>query len=69
MTLTKKELQKLRELRAHLTMERFGAGLNQRLVLDGQPVDPTAYITSQTRIWRESWILPVLDEIIARHSA
>lgn len=38
----------------------------QKLVLDGTEVDPAKYINDTTRVWRESWIKPLLDALIAK---
>ena len=45
-------LRVLKEVRRHLTMETFNCGKDTELVKE------------ETRLWRDTWILPPLDEVI-----
>lgn len=68
--MTKRELAELQDLRDLLTMERFGA--SGRVVhSDGfgrtSECSATTFIREETRAWRESWVFPVLDRIIAKY--
>ena len=57
--MTKAELSALRKLRRTLTMANASFAF----------ADPKedARIKEATRLWRESWIYPVLDDMIAKH--
>ena len=72
----KADLQQLRELRRQLTLESFSGRDN---IVSSKAPDrvarPQTGFTSGdqtvqefTRIWRETWILPVLDELIEKYS-
>lgn len=64
----------LREVRKHLRMETcsFGNlwGRNEPPKFeDGRAVteaNVTEFINERTKLWRESWVLPGLDEVIAK---
>ena len=69
--MTRDELHKLEELRKVLTMESALFHCPSHLF----PVYPagnwpekyeafTADVRAETRVWRETWVLPVLDEMI-----
>jgi hypothetical protein len=63
MSLPKGDLFKLVELRRRLMMEScvFGPpGVEGRKL--------TEQIREETRLWRETWILPVLDKLIEKYS-
>lgn len=68
--MNKTELAKLKEVRQLLEMETcsFHAP-DERGFNPAQNDAFTAQVREQTRIWRESWILPVLDELIAKYEA
>lgn len=54
MALRKCDLVALKTLRERLTMATFGAG----------NAEETKHIREATRLWRETWVLPVLDAVI-----
>lgn len=54
MALRKCDLRALRKLRERLTMASFG----------GSNPEEAEYVREATRLWRETWVLPVLDAII-----
>lgn len=57
--MTKAELYALRKLRRTLTM----------VTASFAPFNPPEdeRIKEATRVWRESWVYPVLDDMIAKH--
>lgn len=65
--MTKRDLAKLKAIRKHLTMESYAHLDVDHRITDraGAKIDATAYIVESTRRWRETWILPVLDDLIA----
>lgn len=70
--MTKAELASLKEVRRKLAMaddDVFAVGFpNDRVrTPEGRRMQPTAYIREETQLWRESWILPVLDRLIAKY--
>lgn len=50
----KKMLRILKEVRNLMTMETFGGTDEEKVKL----------IKEETKLWRESWILPPLDDVI-----
>lgn len=80
MNLSKKDLNDLRGLRELLQMgERNGFSIVAFDTPNGWQDDPignlptsekdvTPFIRERTRLWRETWILPVLDRLIRNHS-
>jgi hypothetical protein len=67
--MTRKEHEKLQEIRRLMTFEsaRFGELWDdpQRNPLPKCEADVDAFIRERTRIFRESWILSELDELLA----
>lgn len=66
--MTKKHIEKIRELRTLMTLETSNfaklwddPGENP---LPKREEDVNAFIRERTRVWRETWILPVLDELL-----
>lgn len=63
------DVDALVELRKHLTLET--AHFSHPWESPDDPLPKTErevneFIERRTRVWRESWILPILDEMIAR---
>jgi hypothetical protein len=71
--MTKGEVRKLREVRK-LLGDGFDGSDFSKFWSDGDSPLPTSeddvnqFIEQRTKLWRESWILPVLDELIAKYS-
>lgn len=65
--MTKKEVKALKELRETLTMKR--AGFRDRLVEPETRFGRTEKetVAEVTRVWRESWVFPILDELIEKY--
>lgn len=65
--MTKIEVKKLKDLRETLTMKN--AGFKDRLVEPETRFGRTEKETVEeaTRVWRESWVFPVLDELITKY--
>ena len=69
MTISKRDLNTLKGIREIITMERsnFDLGFtDDALPLKASEV--TDFIRERTRLWRESWLLEPLDELIARNT-
>jgi len=72
MAMTKRDLGTLKGVRNIATMEKAGFGMPHEFVLHcdsrgkvfGEPVHVTDFIREQTRLWRETWIIEPLDELI-----
>jgi hypothetical protein len=63
----------LLELRRHLTMERAEFGYIHSLMahLSDRPLpktedDVTGFIRRRTALWRDSWVFPLIDELLAK---
>ena len=68
--MTKKELDGLKRVRRLLEMDAnaFRFSTNEIVTLaDGTKVDSSDFVREATSKWRQTWILPVLDRIIAKH--
>lgn len=71
MNLSKSDLQKLKKLRELMTLERFGTSGNVAK-LDGngkayKTISTTELVREETKLFRDTYVLPVLDELIAKH--
>lgn len=65
--MTKRELKTLQNLRRMLGMDgTFSAGVYETVTLRDSD-EATTFIVERTKLWRETWILPVLDELIDKH--
>ena len=66
--LTAEQIEKLRELRRLMTLEqtKFAELWDdpERNPLPKREAEVDAFIRERTRIFRETWILPVLDELL-----
>lgn len=62
--------QILKELRELLTMDRFGCGepgTGFTAVYRGRVyTSPTALVRDATRLWRHTWVFPLIDELIEK---
>ena len=69
--MTKAELAALKGVRRKLAMDNgeFSTGMPGDRVTapDGRRMQPTDFIIGETKLWRESWVLPQLDRIIAKY--
>lgn len=65
--MTKSEIRKLKELRQTLSMQN--AGFRDRLVEPETKFGRTEKETVEevTRVWRESWVFPILDDLIEKY--
>lgn len=65
--MNKSEVRKLKKLREILTMKN--AGFRDRLVEPDIRFGRTEKQTIEevTRLWRESWVFPILDELIDKY--
>lgn len=63
--MTKSELYALRRLRKAITFENASFGFQHDKV-DG--VQVTEFIKERTRLYQETWVLPILDDMIAKHA-
>lgn len=60
---------KLMELRRLLTFERSDfsvIGPRDEDALPRTEAEVNAFIRERTRLWRESWVFPIIDEMLAR---
>ena len=72
--MTKGDLRIIKEVRDVATMQRAGFAMPHEFVQTcgasgkavGEPVHVTEFIREQTRIWRETWIVNPLSELIER---
>lgn len=65
-------LATLRSVRHHATMGLcdFNGVSGELITLqDGRQMTPTEFIRDRTRLWRQTWILPGLDRLIAKEEA
>jgi len=63
---TKKDLEAVRELRELLTFKtssfhRIGVACDPKEALPKTEDEVDAFIDERTRLWRESWVFPLLD--------
>jgi hypothetical protein len=70
---TKKDLEAVRELRRLLTFERasfdnVGPPPVGAAALPASEKQVNAFIGERTRLWRESWVFPLLDQLEGRKS-
>ena len=72
--MTRKELRRLQELRETLTMEdamfACPAHLSAAYPPGNWPAKYAAFtadVQEETRIWRETWVFPILDELIEKY--
>lgn len=59
----------LNDLRKHLTMNTFGCNdISGGKVIDehGREWTATEFVRERTRVWRDSWIFPLIDELEAK---
>ncbi len=65
-------LAQLRELRSYLTLDakRFvpstRPAFSEETVTFKNDEELRAFIAERTRLWRQSWVLPIVDALIAR---
>jgi len=69
MAMTKKQLRDLKDLRRHLALDSCQFSAPNVWPHPGnwpeRNKDFTVAVREATRLWRETWILPVLDELIS----
>lgn len=67
--MTKGDLARLKELRKVLTMDgsSFKDMSHFKVLRTWGPEKEPVSVQEATRVWRDSWVLPVLDEIIAKY--
>lgn len=59
-------VNRLKEARRAATMEQAGFGFStDTLVVAGKTVGVTEFIKESTRVYRETWIIPQIDEVLA----
>ena len=67
--LTDKQISRLRELRRYATLENalfdHVGPSDPDAPLPTKESEVTAFIRERTRIYRQSWILPIIDELLA----
>lgn len=69
MALTKKQLWKLRELRRYATFESAAfdhvrPDEEEPMKLPTKESEVTDFIKNRTLLYRQSWILPIIDELL-----
>lgn len=64
--MTKAELKALKKLRKRANFETAGFG-NCAEALPIQVRDVTEFIKERTRVYRDSWVLPIIDALIAKY--
>lgn len=67
--LSKRDVKRLKEVRNQLEMNtcRFNPpGIDDRDLTDKECHTYTMGVKDATRLWRETWIFPTIDELIAK---
>lgn len=66
----KGKLATLRSLRSFAALERFSCAFDEERItlLDGTQVHPDTYIKDKLRLYPNTWVLPKIDELIARET-
>ena len=71
MPLTKKQVSRLRELRRYATFEsasfdhmNYGDNESAEMKLPTKESEVTDFIRNRTLLYRQSWILPIIDELL-----
>lgn len=63
--LTKKQEAALRDLHRKLSMGQHTVSFGMdKVTVHGKEVDVTDFIIERTELWRKTWILPVLSELL-----
>ena len=54
------------ELRRHVDMETFGSYFRDQPIILGCQAESGDFIRAETRLYRQSWIHPLIDELQSR---
>ena len=74
MKMARNDVEKLRELRRLAAFEKCSFGMPSETVIashdtygDPEKINKDAFIKEATRLYRESWLLPIIDELLAKY--